>query len=316
MNNKIKIIIDTDLGADCDDVGAIALAIEFAKRNECEILAVSHCIKGEEGPKCIDIISTYYDLYFPIGVNDFKYIKDNNVHSYDREMIKQYEKYIKNSKYENSVNLYRKILSEADDDSVVFITIGTLTNVSALICSKKDNHSSLSGKELLHKKVKKFVCMFGIFNDGSRVTNFNNNERFVEYNVQCDVEAARNFVSNVKKPVYIVDFYDGVDVWTCKKLFDKNIISPITLSYELYAKGPSRSWDLLAVYYVIKNEFYDEIGPGFLKIDDVGYSSFLPDEKGNFFYLRPNVEKEKIEDTIDEFLISLEERSYASKRDN
>ena len=42
-----KIIFDTDIGCDCDDAAALALALELMNAGECELLAVTHCTMNE-----------------------------------------------------------------------------------------------------------------------------------------------------------------------------------------------------------------------------------------------------------------------------
>ena len=37
-----KIILDTDLGTDCDDAGAIAMLINMASEGKAEILGMTH----------------------------------------------------------------------------------------------------------------------------------------------------------------------------------------------------------------------------------------------------------------------------------
>lgn len=306
MEEKVKIIIDTDLGADCDDVGALGVAFALEKRGRCQILAVGHCNLGEEGPQCIEILKNYYHCDFPIGVNDFQEVKHNNTHKFDTLLIEKYRGYIKNTSYENVVSLYRRVLAEQEDQSVVLISIGTLTNLAALARSSKDEISPLSGKELIAKKVKKCVHMMGIIADGSGVTEFNHNQPFPEYNIECDIPSAREFLLQHEKPSYMLDFYDGVEVWTAGALFSHHVVSPITLSYEAYAKGASRSWDLLTVYYAITGELYDTIGPGTWTIDEKGFSYFAKKAGGRDYYLRPNTSKEEIEKTIDDVLLELE----------
>ena len=64
----VKIILDTDMGPDCDDAGALALLHKLEKLGEAEILAVMHCTSSIWGPGCIDAINTYYKRPdIPIG---------------------------------------------------------------------------------------------------------------------------------------------------------------------------------------------------------------------------------------------------------
>ena len=56
---------------------------------------------------------------------------------------------------------YRKVLSEADDHSVVISAIGFATNLAALLQTSPDDYSSLNGYDLVALKVKQVVWQGG-----------------------------------------------------------------------------------------------------------------------------------------------------------
>src|SRR5690606_4878210 len=62
---------------------------------------------------------------------------------------------------EVAINLYRRILAEQPDNSVTIVTVGYLTDLSYLLQSGPDKYSSLTGRELVEKKVKHLICMGG-----------------------------------------------------------------------------------------------------------------------------------------------------------
>jgi inosine-uridine nucleoside N-ribohydrolase len=66
-----------------------------------------------------------------------------------------------------AVDLYREILSKQEDNSVRIVTVGPLANIRDLLMSGPDRHSDLTGKELIEKKVEKFVIMGGQFPSGT-----------------------------------------------------------------------------------------------------------------------------------------------------
>lgn len=308
MNKEIKnIIIDTDLGADSDDVGALVLAFRFEDLSLCKILSVIHSTRNPYGPAVIDILKRFYKRDYLIGA----YLKEEfhtneKVHVFDKDICDIYgSKYINNIPNDlDSIRLYRKILSNAEDNSIIIISIGQFSNLNNLLISLPDDISPLSGYELIKNKVHHFVSMSTIINDNHQLCSFNNNERFVEYNIECDVMDARNFISNCPKEIIFIDFYCGVDVWTGKPLMNKP--SPFYEAYIRYNKDfenhEGRSWDLIAIYYAIKEDLYDKLGPGKMIIDEKGYSSFIYDKNGNHYYLRPNENKETIEKTINKYL--------------
>ena len=69
MSLAKKILFDTDLGGDCDDVGAAAILCNLAKAGEAEILAATYCIGNPWGAYFLK-----YELEFfgfpsvPVGV--------------------------------------------------------------------------------------------------------------------------------------------------------------------------------------------------------------------------------------------------------
>ena len=56
---------------------------------------------------------------------------------------------------------YRKVLSTADDNSVVISAIGFATNLAALLQSSGDQYSELNGWDLVSRKVKTVVWQGG-----------------------------------------------------------------------------------------------------------------------------------------------------------
>lgn len=65
------VILDTDMGSDCDDVGALALLHEYANKGDTEILGVIYSSGAVPyGAGVIDAINRYYNHSdVPIGAN-------------------------------------------------------------------------------------------------------------------------------------------------------------------------------------------------------------------------------------------------------
>ena len=63
-----KVILDTDIGGDYDDVGAMATMHALADLGECEVLAVGSCSVSRDAVPCIEILNDYYGRTFlPVG---------------------------------------------------------------------------------------------------------------------------------------------------------------------------------------------------------------------------------------------------------
>ena len=65
------------------------------------------------------------------------------------------------AKTPNPVDLYRQILNGAQDNSITVVSIGFFDNLAALLDSKPDAYSNLTGEELITTKVKDLVIMGG-----------------------------------------------------------------------------------------------------------------------------------------------------------
>ena len=66
---KVKIIFDTDMGGDYDDVGALGMLHALEKRGEIEILATVSSNLYPLSVPAIEIINTYYGRpEIPIGM--------------------------------------------------------------------------------------------------------------------------------------------------------------------------------------------------------------------------------------------------------
>jgi inosine-uridine nucleoside N-ribohydrolase len=54
-----SIILDTDIGPDCDDAGAMAIMYNLAKRYNTKVLGINCCSSNQYGPGCIDAINNF-----------------------------------------------------------------------------------------------------------------------------------------------------------------------------------------------------------------------------------------------------------------
>ena len=53
------VILDTDIGPDCDDVGALAVLISYAKEYGFPILGVCNCTSNNAGTGTIDAVARF-----------------------------------------------------------------------------------------------------------------------------------------------------------------------------------------------------------------------------------------------------------------
>jgi len=161
ISAPVQLIIDTDLGFDVDDVGAIAIGHALANQGEADILAIV-CNTGRDS--CIigvDIVNTYYGRNVSIGSFKGKFgsYTDNGQDSHYINGIKGSYPHTVNGRNDvpSALEVYLNALQSAEDNSVTIASIGELTNLQNLL--QNDTN-------LVRQKVKRVVYMDGDFNFG------------------------------------------------------------------------------------------------------------------------------------------------------
>ena len=304
---KKLLFIDTDLGGDCDDVGALALANIFHNKNFIEILGMTHTTSLNWGWNCIDIVNHYYgNDNINVGVTSRKNYCVENTNRYAEKMVKTLgdENLIKKS-YPNSIKLMRETLSKAENGSVTMVFIGQLANASDLLDSLGDEISLLSGVELVKEKVKEFVIMGGLFKEENETVMFCGNEYHSEYNIVCDIYSSKNVVKKCPVPIIFSDFKVGYQVHTGGPLLKEDDLShPVTFAYKTFQNNPRESWDLLAVWYAALgcDDLFTISNKGIVSVLDDGTTIFKENEFGNHYYLRLNNSIDNVVNKIDNVL--------------
>ena len=161
------LIIDTDIGGggcnDVDDVGAICAALEMERLGEIKIAAI---VQNSGPPACtgaISVLTHFYDRDdIPIGAYKGRDLPKQDPLPYVLDLVERFPHPISNSsQVPDAVKLYRKILANQPDRSVIISSIGLMTNLAVLLESEPDQYSDLSGKELFREKVKRLAVMGG-----------------------------------------------------------------------------------------------------------------------------------------------------------
>lgn len=173
----VKVIFDTDMDSDCDDLGALATLHALADRGEAEILATGVSTRNEWSPACVDAINTYYgrpDL--PIGRPQAG--GTSKPSKYARQLAERFPQDVGPvERLPDAAPLYRRLLLRQPDRSVVFITVGYLTNAAALLRLPAEGDLP-SGMDVVKQKVRLWACMGGNFvgrpaKDDVKLTNNN-----------------------------------------------------------------------------------------------------------------------------------------------
>ena len=248
--NPVAIIFDSDMGPDYDDVGAIAMLHAFADSGYVKILATVASTKYEGVAAIFNVFNTYFKRSgLAIGVPKGKALELKDVQHWTDTLLLKYPHGIKtNEEVPDATEVYRSVLASQPDKSVTIVTVGFLTNLSALLQSPPDKYSALIGKELVGQKVKQLVCMAGRFPSGS------------EFNVNRDAAASQFVFNNWQTPVLLSGFEIGQKIKVGLPLIHNGAIknSPVKEVFSICIplsredSAGRMSWDETAVLVAVK----------------------------------------------------------------
>ncbi|MCC5929309.1 MAG: nucleoside hydrolase [Cyclobacteriaceae bacterium] len=265
--DTVRLILDTDMMTDCDDLAAMAILHKMADYGEVEILATMVSSSYPKSAPVVNVVNTYYGRPdIPVGApkkgTGFYTSASVFLDSIASEFPHQLES---NDHAPDAVALYRKILASKPDSSVVIATIGYSSNIEQLLKSKPDTISALSGYELAEKKVSVWINMGGNFPVDPAIDNVN---------FTRDAAAAVYAINNW--PGYII--FAGREIGHSIHIGDKLRFTPrdnpVRRSYELHRGRAGReNWDhhtadLTAVLLAVRGlkDYWDIEKDGYIDI--------------------------------------------------
>jgi arylsulfatase len=277
----VRVVFDTDILGDVDDVGAVATLHALERRGEAQILAMGVCSRGPASPLCLDALNTYFGRpEIPIGVNKGEgLLKESR---YNGEIAARWpHKLASADQAPEAVGLYRRILAAQPDGSLTLVSVGQLSNISGLLKSGGDRHTPLNGVDLVRKKVRLWVCMGGRFPAGR------------EANLWNHAAAAQHAVAAWPGRIVFAGWEVGNAVMTGGKAVSLPAASPVRRAYELYNGGkPRQSWDQVAVLYGVRcveedRGYWTLSSPGVCVVAADGSNTWRDDPRGRHQYLLP-----------------------------
>ena len=239
-----KVIIDTNLDSDVDDVGALAMLYNLHHAGEIELLGVIVTSDDPYAPVCAAALNTFYGMpELPVGF--LKSQPELKHHSrYTKQIAEEFPSEMHSwEDTDDAIRLYRKLLAGNPDESVTIVTVGHLSSLQGLLQSEPDHNSNLNGRLLVNQKVKKWICMGGQFPQGKEANFYRPDPASTVY---C--------VNNWEKEVIFCGWEVGNPVitggdWLKEKLEPNH---PVYRGYELYNSFAGRqSWDQIAVLMLL-----------------------------------------------------------------
>jgi hypothetical protein len=306
---QVKIIFDTDIGGDADDLGALVMLNNFMSHGECELLGVMCWSTEQYAVPAIDAVNRFYghpDI--PIGTRkgDLYYEEWN----YTRPIADHFYHELGPADVPDATLLYRRILAHSDDHSITLVTVGPLANIRNLIESSPDSISPLNGKELIEAKIREVVMMGGQFPSGENEWNFNGGmpgvTRFVLENITVPLTFSGYEIGDVIKTGKV---FNGIDQETPLYVgflhFSRN--APWIKKFYRDKILDNSSYDQTAVLYAVKKGegvYWDKVTGGYCKPDDHGGNTWVEGPVTNQSYLKLKMQPEEMAELIESIMLN------------
>lgn len=286
-----RIIFDTDITGDVDDVLALAMCHTMMDRGDCDLLAVTISkVDPLTGP-FTDAVNTFYGRpNLPIGITRQAQIRPSKylklVNEKDGDAFRYPHDLLKNEDAPEAVEMLHRTLAAQPDHSVTLIQVGLAVNVLRLLEAEPD---------LVKQKVRLLSIMAGGFQ------TIDNGNHFLEANVINDIPAMQKLARLWPDEVPIV--WSGYEIGISVTYPRESIAAdfeyvphhPVKEAYLLHS-GPHHDrpcWDLTSVLYAIHPDrgYFDLSPPGRVSVENDGFTRFTPakDGKGRdrFLILNP-----------------------------
>lgn len=308
LYSQTRIILDTDFGGDADDLGALTMLNNFIDKGECNLLGVMCWSTEKYAVSAIDAVNRYYNHPdIPIGVRKGQTnVTDWN---YSKSIADRFAHQLNFENVPDAVILYRRILSESPDKSVVIVTIGPLKNIENLLNSQGDSLSTYSGKELIEKKVKEFVIMGGKYPEGNW-----------EWNFEGGMTGVTKYVlSNISVPITFSGYEIGEAIKTGEIFNKTDPNTPLYVGFMHFSENApwikenfkgkilaNSTYDQTAVLYAVRKGiglYWDKVSGEICVPDEKGGNKWIKNNKSSHSYLVLKMDKEKIAKQIESFML-------------
>ena len=290
----VRLIFDTDICGDCDDVLALGMIHSLESRGYCRLLAVTISVDHEQAAPFVDAVNTFYGRgEIPIGVVGQGGVVEKSgflalVEEKDAQGRFRYpHDLLSGRSAPSATSVLRKTLAAQPDHSVVIAQVGFSTNLARLLDTAADEYSPLTGLELVKRKVKWLSLMAGAFEP------IDGNPRYGEYNVVKDLASTRKLASQWPTPMVYSGFEIGIALpypaTSIERDYQYVPHHPVAEAYIKRNPPPHNrpTWDLTSVLVaVLGDRGYFGISPaGRVAVETDGSTRFDASSNGPHRYL-------------------------------
>jgi len=312
----LKVIFDTDMDGDNDDVAAAAILHAFADAGRVEVLAMGVVSLYPHSPACLDAINTYYGRGdIPIGV-----YKGTNLAMQHSPYAKAVAERCPNDiglsdQVPNVIRVYRNILSKQKDGTVTIIAVGQMNNLVDLLRSPPDGQGELSGRELIRRKVGALFVMGPYFNE--------RNESQRAYNFTTSPRAAKELTENWPTQIRFGEGNLGHRHFIGGRLSETPTNNPARIAFEAYFAAENRrsgkteskrhcADPATVLYAVTRNEYFSEVGPGACEVRQDGFTRWNSGRDKQHFYNTQKLPVPELERVMEQLLMKRPKRGPTS----
>ncbi len=271
----LRMIIETDMGNDIDDALALAVALRAVDDGKVQLLAVGCHKYSPTAAAYTDSVCAWY------GHPEVQV-------AMSRTPVREFSDYTDYTavtgssarEYPEPVELYRRLLSESPDHSVLFVSLGFGTTLAQLLEADRG---------LVARKTVGLSVMAGSYGEKQRA----------EYNVVNDIPAMQKVFSGWPTTIWQNPFEIGKQAMYPGLLIEGNLgydrPNPVVEAYKAYKPMPydRPSWDILSVLYPLRPDLFTCSEPGTVTVDGEGYTWFEPSKDGRHFVLSATEEQAK-----------------------
>lgn len=315
VRQPVAVIFDTDMTTDCDDAGALAMLHTLEHQGEAKILATVVNNKGPHSSGATAAINAFYGRPdIPVGAYQGDEV-GREAADFFKEIALDTMIYghraATRSGYPDAVDVYRRMLSESGPHEVVIVSVGHLNNLHDLLQSAPDDHSPLSGAELIEQKVDRLVVMGGHFLP----------DPSVRYPSGCEHNFRARGAARYTGPtlegwptdVLLSGYEIGEGILTGPALAELDEMHPVRRAYAGHPSEPlingRMSWDQTAVLAAVRgpHEFWNTSPPGRADVNQEGCNSWRNDPDGSHRYLieREDPSREQIARVIEDMMVDI-----------
>lgn len=303
----LRVIFDTDVDGDNDDVAAAAILHAFADAGRVRVLAMGVVSRCPHSPACLDAVNTWYGRGdIPIGV--YKGTTLAEVKSpYARAVAGRCPNDIGPADRVPDVRaVYRRALAAQVDGTVTMIAVGQMNNLVDLLHTPPDEISPLDGRGLVLRKVAALFVMGPYFNDRHEFQR--------AYNFSTSPKAAAELVGEWPTKVKFGEGNLGHRHFIGRRLNETPPDNPVRIAFETYAAdekqrsgksdGTRHCADPSTVLYAVTGtQYFTEVGPGTCEVREDGFTRWDVGRDRQHFYNAQELPARELEAVMEDLLV-------------